>query len=276
MPELPDVEATRLYLLSEGLVGRTITGVTLLWPRAVQSPSEEAFAQGVSGGRIREIGRRAKLLLFRLQGARPSPDSTLAIHLRMTGSLTVKDSGQEWPKHTRNVFHLDDGRSLCFADPRKLGKLRLVLDEAELLAGLGPEPLEAGFTAEVLAQRLSRRGTPVKALLCDQSVVAGIGNIYADEALFLAGVHPLKLGRDLSATEVPKIHSAIIRILPEAIRRLSRIAPAGGPPTESKDGLKLLRVPRVEGTPCSRCRTPTRRVIIQGRSAYFCPRCQPE
>ena len=149
MPELPDVEAIRRYLVSHGLVGRTITGVELLWPRAVRMPSPEKFKSDVSGRRIREIRRRAKYLVLGL-GRRPS--RTLILHLRMTGSLVVQRLGQDRPRHTRNVLFLEGGLELCFVDPRKLGMMWLVADEAEVLGGLGLEPLDAAFTPYVLAQ----------------------------------------------------------------------------------------------------------------------------
>ena len=146
MPELPEVEATRRYLLSADLVGRVITGADILWSGAIRSGPVETFVLGLTGRPILDIGRRAKLLLLRLgEGSNPSP-ATLAVHLRMTGALTVAPGSEARPAFTRNVFHLDDGREIRFLDPRKLGTLRLVDDEAELTAGLGPEPLDPSFT----------------------------------------------------------------------------------------------------------------------------------
>jgi len=270
MPELPDVEALRRHLVAAGLPGRRVTAVTLLWPGAVRGPSPEQFVGGLTGRRIEGIGRRAKYLLFRLDGG-----DTLIIHLRMTGDLRVEPASAPRPRMTRNVFSLDDGRELRFVDPRKLGTMWLVEDASEVLAGLGPEPLEPQFTAEALAERLGRRTAPIKALLLDQGFIAGIGNIYADEVLFQARVHPLRTADSLSRRDIGRIHRAIREVLPAATDALARALPAGGPPTESDEGREVLRVPRQEGASCSVCKVPIERVVLRGRSAYLCPRCQP-
>ena len=271
MPELPDVESTRRYLVSQGLLGRTVSGVELLWPRALRTPSPDEFESGISGRRIRDIRRRAKYLILALDGR---PDRSLILHLRMTGSLVVVPAGQERPRYTRNVILLEGGIDLCFVDSRKLGMMWLVQDEDEVLAGLGPEPLDPSFTPDVLAGRLAGRDAPVKALLCDQAVVAGLGNIYADEVLLLAGVHPLKTGSQMSAEEVRLLHGAIVTRLPEATDLLMPLVAGGRPPTEAEQGLELLALPRSEGLPCKRCDTPVKRIPVRGRSSYFCPRCQ--
>ena len=273
MPELPDVEAIRQYLISQGLVGRTIEKAELLWPRAVRLPSEEQFKTALVGRRIRQVGRRAKYLTLLLSGR---PPRTLVLHLRMTGSLVFQPVERERPRYTRNVLVLDRGAELCFVDPRKLGAMWLVRKADVVLAGLGPEPLDPEFTTEALDQRLRPRNAPVKALLCDQAIVAGIGNIYSDEVLFLAGLHPLKRGRQLSPLEVTRLHEAIVTRLPQATRQLLPLVYGGGPPTEGEQSRELLLVPRSEEAPCSRCGTPVRRVAVRGRSSYFCPRCQRE
>ena len=146
MPELPEVEAVRRQLDSQGLVGRRVTGVELLWPRAVRMPSEEEFSSDVVGRRILRIRRRAKYLVLEL-GRRPR--RALLLHLGMTGSLVVQQSGLERPRHTRNTLILDGGLELCFVDPRKLGAIWLVKDESEVLAKLGPEPLDSAFTSHM-------------------------------------------------------------------------------------------------------------------------------
>ena len=271
MPELPDVESTRRYLISRGLVGRVIVAAEVLWPGALKVPSAEEFRSGVAGREVQDLRRRGKYLLLDLDG---SPSTKLVLHLRMTGSLQVLEPSHERPPYTRNLFLLNDGRELCFVDPRKLGMMWLVEDEEEVLGGLGPEPLEAAFTPEVLAGRLSGRAAPVKALLCDQAVVAGIGNIYADEALHLAGIHPLRPGNEVAGQDNARLHEAIVMRLTEATEQLAPMVPAGGPPTESERGAETLLVPRSEGSACSRCGAAIARVVVRGRSAYFCPRCQ--
>ncbi len=268
MPELPDVEATRRYLISAGLPGRTIAGVELLWPGAVRRPSPKDFESGLAGRTVREVRRRAKYLVVELDGP------ALVLHLRMTGSLLLSDTALERPRYTRNVFLLDAGRELRFVDPRKLGAMWLVRDESEVLGGLGPEPLDPAFTPEELQTRLAGRQAPAKALLCDQSLIAGIGNIYADEVLFQARVHPLRRGGDISKVEVARLHDAIVDRLREAVELLAPLVTGGGPPTESREGLAALLVQRSDGAGCSRCGGPISRVAVRGRSSYFCPSCQ--
>jgi formamidopyrimidine-DNA glycosylase len=254
-------------------VGRAITGAQILWPRVVLSPSVEEFVSGVSGRRITDIRRRGKYLLLDLDGR---PTRVLILHFRMTGLLLVREAGPEKPRYTRNVLALEDGSELCFVDRRKLGVMWLVGDETDVLAGLGPDPLDPGFTPEVLAQRLSGRAVAVKALLCDQGIVAGIGNIYADEVLFASGIHPLKRGGLLSQDEIQRLHRAIVVRLTEAIHQLAPLSEEAGPATESMEGLERLLVPRSEGPPCGACGTPVRRIAVRGRSSYFCCRCQVE
>ena len=273
MPELPDVETVRRYLISQGLVGRTIVGSQILWPRAIRSSSEEDFRSGVLGQRITDIRRRGKYLILDLDG---HPTLVLVLHLRMTGSLLIKEAGLETPRHTRNVLLLDGGAELCFVDPRKLGAMWLVTDEADVTASLGPEPLDPGFTPKVLARRLSGRAAPVKALLCDQGVVAGIGNIYADEVLFASGIHPLRQGRLLSSDETRRLHRAIVDRLAEAIQQLAPLVGGADLATESPKGRELLLVPRSEGVPCGVCGASISRVAVRGRSSFFCSRCQVE
>ena len=269
MPELPDVEAMRSYLLAQGLSGRTFIGVELLWPGAVKFPAVEDFVLTIGGRRIEELGRRAKFLLFQLDKG-----LNLIVHLRMTGSLLVEDSST--PRHpmTRNLFTMDDGCELRFVDPRKLGMLWLAKETSQVLGNLGPEPLEPGFTTDVLAQRLGARNVPIKALLCDQSVVAGLGNIYADEVLFDAALHPLRRAYELSSSELERVHGAIKKVLTGATEALVPLMPIGGPPTESKEGRQMLMLPREKGATCPRCSTSLGRVPVRGRSSYFCPSCQ--
>ena len=273
MPELPEVETVRRYLIFQGLVGRTISGAQLLWPRAVRSPSEEDFTSGLLGRRITDIRRRGKHLLLDLDGR---PTLVLVLHLGMTGSLLVREGGPEFPRHTRNVLLLDGGVELCFVDPRKFGAMWLVTDEVEVTAALGPEPLDPAFTPEVLAQRLSGRTAPVKALLCDQGVVAGIGNIYADDVLFAPGIHPFRKGALLSPDETQRLHRAIVDRLAEAIQQLAPLAGGAALATESLEERERFLVPRSEGAPCRVCDASISRVVVRARSSFFCPRCQVE
>lgn len=269
MPELPDVEATRRYLLKSGLAGRRVTDVDLSWARAVRTPSLEDFVLTIRGQRIEDVARRAKFLLLILdQGW------TLVMHLRMTGSLLVQPADSPRPAMTRNVYVLDDGRELRFVDPRKLGQIWLLGDTAPLLARLGPEPLEPQFTVEAMAARLAGRSAPIKALLCDQAVIAGIGNIYADELLFASGIHPLTSGAHLSSQQLEKLHTIMGPLLTEATETLTQAMPFHGPPTESPQGLQRLRVPRGRSGACTQCGTGITRVPVRGRSTYYCAACQ--
>ena len=271
MPELPDVEAVRRYLLSRGLVGRTVLGAKLLWPRAIREPSASQFRSEIRGRKIHDVRRRAKYLILELNGL---PPRSLVFHLRMTGGLVLLSAEEERPRHTRNVLVLSDRWELCFVDPRKLGMMWLVEHESEVLAGLGPEPLDPAFTTEALGERLLRRNAPVKALLCDQAVVAGIGNIYADEILFSAGIRPMKIGTRLRRKQLEMLHRVIVERLSEAVEALTPLAGSDGPPTESERGRETLRVPRSEGAPCTHCGTLISRLVVRGRSSYFCSKCQ--
>lgn len=269
MPELPDVEATRRYLLNSGLAGCSVKNVELFWSRAVRTPGIEDFVLTLCGQRIESVGRRAKFLLFPLdQGW------TLVMHLRMTGSLLVEDADEPRPTMTRNLYVLDDGRELRFVDPRKLGQIWLVEDTDSLLGRLGPEPLGPDFTVDVLQGCLAKRSAPIKALLCDQAVIAGIGNIYADELLFAAGIHPLLPGSGLSSQQVERLHTEIEPMLTAATDTLTASMPFHGPPTESPEGLQRLKVPRGRNGVCSQCGGEITRVPVRGRSTYYCQACQ--
>ena len=271
MPELPDVEAMRRYLIDRGLVGRKFTGAVLNWPRAVQGTSLEDLVLGILHKRVSDVERRAKYLMLRLDDGQ-----SLVFHMRMTGSLLLEQA--DTPRHpmTRNFFPLDDDWHLLFVDPRKLGTIQLVADEASLVGNLGPEPLDDSFTHEVFMQRMERRKAPVKALLCEQSVIAGIGNIYADEILFASAVHPLTPGGSLTPEQGERMHAATVEILTQAIDKLAKIVAKGGPPTESAEGLGTLKIPRKANSPCTKCAEPIKRIIVRGRGAYFCPTCQQQ
>ncbi len=268
MPELPDVEAIRLNMEPD-VVGRIFSGVTLNWPRAVRHPSPGEFQEALPGAEVQALRRRAKYLLFDLDRG-----DTLIVHLRMTGSLRVVPEVEAMNRFTRTIFHFDNGRELRFVDPRKLGALWLVEDAESVVGGLGPEPLESAFTPEVLARALDGRVAPIKALLCDQGLIAGIGNIYADEILFDARVNPLRPGQGLSKGEIEGLHTSIRDILTRGIQSLRGLLPIDGPPTEEL-GMEVILLPRTGDSPCSVCATPIQRIKVRGRGTYFCPRCQP-
>jgi len=221
MPELPEVETIKNELLPH-VIGRQITGVTLEWDGIIRHPSAAEFRSRVIGQEISGITRRGKYLIFSL-----SSGTLLVMHLRMTGSLLISQDSSQPPKYTRAIINLDKDTSIFFRDPRKFGKMWLAentkniegkLGPEPLGEGkLGPEPLGAGFTSQVLAQRLAKKKAPIKAVLLDQNCIAGIGNMYADEALFRARIHPLRPGESLSPAEVKCLHRAIQEILWAAI-----------------------------------------------------------
>ncbi|HHS96288.1 MAG TPA: bifunctional DNA-formamidopyrimidine glycosylase/DNA-(apurinic or apyrimidinic site) lyase [Chloroflexi bacterium] len=270
MPELPEVETVVRGL--KGLVGRRITDVEVRWERTVAAPDVAAFGQRLRGRRVEEVGRRGKWVVIRLDGG-----LFLLIHLRMSGRLVVGGGTPADDRHLRVAFALDDGSRLFFYDPRKFGRMVLVEDPGEVLGGLGPEPLDEGFTVERLRERLARRRGRLKPLLLDQRFVAGLGNIYADEVLWRARLHPLRRADRLTEGEVARLHAAIRAVLREAI---------AGRGTTLEDGRYVgvdgrpggfaprLAVYHREGQPCLRCGTPIRRIRVNGRGTHFCPRCQ--
>ena len=269
MPELPEVETIKRDL-SPRIVGRSFAGVTINWPKTVQIPSSEHLPRCLIGKAIEKLDRRGKYLILRL-----SSGEALILHLRMSGSLLLKPALAEPDPYCRAIFRFDDGTQLCFRDPRKLGVMWLVADETEVVGKLGPEPLEPDFTAEVLAQRLAKRSAAIKAVLCDQTFLAGVGNMYADEALFAAGIHPLREARSLSWEEVVRLHCALRQVLEAAIAGSGAsisdyLRPDGEPGAAQFE----FRVAHRGGQPCPKCGTPVERIPIRNRGTYFCPMCQ--
>jgi len=270
MPELPEVETIRNELLPH-TVGHRISGVTLFWDKIVRFPSAKEFSSRLPGQRIAGLQRRGKYLIFNLDS-----NEKLVIHLKMSGSLLLKPASAEPEKYTNAIIHLDNQIGLHFRDPRKFGKMWLVADIDLVTGRLGPEPLEADFTPEVLAQRLHNRTAPIKAILCDQGVVAGVGNMYADEALFAARIHPLRPGKDLSRDEIERLHSAIQKVLREAISNkgasVENYFRPGGELGTAHWQFKVAHM--LGGKFCPVCGTPLQRIAVRHRGTYFCPKCQ--
>jgi formamidopyrimidine-DNA glycosylase len=272
MPELPEVEYVARQLRAE-LVGRTVVAAEVRWARAISAPDVDTFGAALRGQRVVAVSRRAKHLLIALESA-----DTMVIHRRMSGNLTLASSGAE-PLYTRVRFELDDGRVLIFSDPRKFGRIALLApSELDAVLGvLGPEPLEDDFTPEVLAERLAGRERALKALLLDQTVIAGLGNIYADEALFRARLHPLRTGGDLTSAELAALRWGIRDALRTGLDH-------GGTTfgrhrdvyDEAGTNVEHLDVYRRTGQPCRRCGTSITRIVVAQRGTHFCPRCQPD
>ncbi len=270
MPELPEVETIKNELLPH-IVGCHITGITLFWDGIVRQPSVEEFCSRLLGQEITGIIRRGKYLILGLTSS-----EVLIIHLKMTGSLLLKPASVEPDKFTRAILHLDKETGLYFRDPRKLGAMWLVEDANSITGKLGPEPLEAGFTPQLLAQRLNNRTAPIKALLCDQTFIAGIGNMYADEALFAAKIHPLRLGGSLSRKEIERLHSSVQQVLWSAIGNKGAsvdtyLRPSGEIGTAH---FQFQVAHRLNSKFCPVCSTPIERIPIRNRGTYFCPNCQ--
>ena len=269
MPELPEVETT-IQELRPDLLGRRIEGVEALWPGVVAMPPLPDFERRLQVRRIIALGRRGKFILLSLDSG-----DTLIVHLRMTGHLGVVDPETPPLKHLRLRFSLDDGRELRFTDARMFGRAYLVSDPQEVLGALGPEPFDPTFTPQALAERLNGRRAPVKSLLLDQRLIAGIGNLYADEALFYAGISPRRPAASLSLEEFARLHLAMQRVLWEGIEDRGTSVDNYRRPDGSKGnhGERLAVYGRT-GQPCPRCGTAIERTVIGGRGTHYCPRCQ--
>jgi len=272
VPELPEVETIRRQLLPL-LAGRTVVRAWLL-PEAPRLPAHPpdaaAFVSLLEGRRLLSVERRGKYLLFPLNDG-----NVWVVHLRMTGALVHSAAGATEDRFVRARFHLDDGSLLLYRDVRKLGRMWVVGDPQQVVGKLGPEPLCEGLTAEALRSALTRRRAPVKALLLDQRLVAGLGNIYADEALHEAGLSPLRPGGSLSPAEVERLRQAIVRVLEGATGHggTSFFAYVDARGQRGRHQLHV-RVYRRQGQPCPRCGTAVARTRVGGRSTHYCPACQ--
>jgi len=265
MPELPEVETIKNELAPH-IIGRTITAITLFDERIVRQPPVEEFNSRLIGQAITGVGRRGKYLFFSLTSGQ-----TLVIHLKMTGSLWLTPPD----RFTRAVIHLDGDTKIYLRDPRKFGVMWLVEDKNSVADKLGPEPLEAGFTARTLAKALTKRTAPIKALLCDQKVIAGIGNMYADEALFLAKIHPMRAGGSLSKKEIERLHKAIRQVLAAAIKdKGASVDTYFRPDGQIGTAHFRFRVAHRRGESCPTCGAPLQRIPVRSRGSYFCPKCQ--
>jgi len=272
MPELPEVETVARSLAPQ-VVGRTIVGVERLdWERMVETPPAPIFRDLIVGRRILAARRRSKWVLLDLDGG-----WSLAIHLRMSGKLTVQGPDETPRHHVHLVLRLDDGRRIFFDDERKFGRVRLLDSDglAALDAAHGPEPLAASFTAAELARILAGRRTKIKPLLLDQRLIAGIGNIYASEALWLARIHPLLPASAIDAAGAEALHVALQAVLNQAIAHegssLRNYRDSYGRQGQNQ---AHFRAYDRAGQPCQRCGTPIERIVAAQRSTFYCPVCQ--
>jgi len=295
MPELPEVE-TVARDLQRWVAGATISDAVVHWERTIRHPQPaERFVVEIAGATIRRVTRRAKTVLLHLEDGR-----VMTVALRMTGALIVAEPGTPDDPYARVVFRLANGRELRYRDVRKFGRIGLwpggglrgigagrgarskrVAEGGrryrigEVFSGHGPEPLQRGFTAERLAERLSTRSAKLKTLLLDQSFIAGVGNIYADEALWRARLHPLRPADSLDQRDVRRLHRAVRQALREGIaNRGASFSDYVGVDGEPGANAERLAVYRRTEQPCHRCGRPIRRMVVGQRSTHFCPHCQ--
>jgi len=274
MPELPEVE-TVVRALRKPLIGRTVTGFWFDWPRTIGSPDPDQFAARVHGQTFRRIERRAKYIVCHLD------DELLIVHLKMTGRLyvTPAESVQNDDRWLHFKLPLDNGHELRFSDARKFGKVYLSQDFASVSPGaanLGPEPLEDTFTVDDFRARLVGRSTILKALLLDQSFIAGVGNIYADEALFRAKLHPLRKANGLSAAESALLYQTVREaLLAGIVYEGASINWYRKPDGTQGESQKHFYAYGREGQPCLVCGTPLLKIRVAQRGTHYCPSCQP-
>jgi len=268
MPELPEVETIKNEL-SPWVVGQRFTQVTIFDTDLLSEVSAEKFRKGLTGQIIRSLKRRGKYLIFNLG------NQVLIMHFRMTGVLLLNPEGID--PYARAAFRFSNGTQLVFSDLRRLGVMWLVKDAQAVVGKLGPEPLDKNFTLYILLQRLGKHHIPIKAALIDQSVIAGIGNMYADEALFAAKIHPLRKADALSAKEIQRLHYSIRNVLWSAISSKGAsvdtyVRPEGQLGTAQFN----FKVAHRDGQLCPVCSSPIQRILVRNRGSYFCPNCQPE
>ncbi len=272
MPELPEVETIRRDL-AHAVVGRAITAVEWLDARIVRGDVEGAeLAARMVGRQGAAVARRGKFLVWRFTSG-----EGLLLHLGMSGRLTVGPRSDEaWPRHTHLVVALSSGAVVRLVDPRRFGRVAWLAAPAAGPGGMGPEPLSPRFTAESLGRILAGRRAPIKAVLLDQRRVAGLGNIYVDEALFRARLHPARPAGSLGAREVGALHRAIRRVLRDALAdRGTTFMDYRDAHGQRGEHAAHLGVYGRAGQPCRRCGAPIVRVVVAARGTHLCARCQP-
>jgi formamidopyrimidine-DNA glycosylase len=280
MPELPEVE-TVARDLRPLVLGATIVRSRCSWARTLRTHDPARFAEAVAGHAIEAVGRRAKLLVIRLSGS-----LVLTIHLKMTGQLFVVPAAVPEDPYVRLVLELADGREIRFRDIRKFGKVGLYeVDDASgeplterggaaVFSDLGPEPLDEAFTVRAFRRRVRARRGRLKPLLLDQSFLAGVGNIYADEALWAARLHPLRSAVTLRRDDERRLYEAIRAILAEAVERRGSSIDDYTAPDGDGAMQERLQVYQRTGEACPRCGRPIRRIVVGARSTHFCSWCQ--
>ncbi|MEA2007712.1 MAG: bifunctional DNA-formamidopyrimidine glycosylase/DNA-(apurinic or apyrimidinic site) lyase [Chloroflexota bacterium] len=271
MPELPEIEVFR-RLLSQGrgdspaILRKKVRDAELLWEGALAAPSPDEFLARAQGQTVEKIGRRGKHLLIHLS------EDTLVFHFRMSGEVVVEAQTEPIAKHCRLTLNFDDGIRLAFNNPRKFGRVWLVADPEAFLAHLGPEPLADAFTSQWLYTTLQGCHRQMKYFLLDQEVIAGLGNIYVDESLYLSKIHPRTKSDALSFEQAELLWKNIRQVLRAGIENQGTSFDwmyKGG------DYQRYLKVYKRTGEPCAICGTPIKRIMVAQRGTHFCPSCQP-
>jgi formamidopyrimidine-DNA glycosylase len=264
MPELPEVE-TIARALKPDLVGKTVLSADLRWTRTLATPSPKQFKDQIAGQKIIDISRRAKYLVIHFK------TYNFLIHLRMSGDLVIRPGKIKPEKHDRLLLYLSDQTYLAFNDTRKFGRVWLTDQPENVLGKLGPEPLEKKFTAQWLFENLHRRKRSLKPLLLDQTFIAGLGNIYTDECLHVAQLHPLMVSNTITKNQAEFLYKAIRAVLKEGIRRNGASIDwvyRGG------DYQNHFRVYGRDGSPCPVCGTTIQKLTVGQRGTHICPNCQ--
>lgn len=274
MPELPEVQTIVDALTLAGVPGNRIQSASVYWPKTIATCTPQSFCRHIKNKTIRTITRRAKFILFGLDAG-----TCLAVHLRMTGRFDLAEHSAPRTRHIHVVLYLDDGRCLMFHDTRKFGRFYLTQDLSLLTGALGPEPLSSRFTAKVLAQMLAGRRRQIKPLLLDQTFLAGLGNIYVDEALWAACIHPQRAAHTLDWGQVKALHRAIRSVLRQGIRNAGTSMGRGlgnyaGLQNARGRNSRYLKVFRRAEQPCFRCGNKIERLLVGQRGTYICKRCQ--
>lgn len=277
MPELPEVEIVKRGL-NEIVVGETVEKVEVRWRNIIESPEPEQFSKQLMGQTIEKVARRGKFLLFYFT------EDVMISHLRMEGKFQLAEPKKDWTlprrdNHTHVIFHLKSGKKLIYHDVRKFGRMSLVAKGEEFnhksLAKLGPEPTKEDFTLEDMQEFLTRRTKAIKGVLLDQQIVVGVGNIYADEILFKAKVHPATPANRLTDAEEIRLHEAILQVLNNAIESggttIRTYQNAFGDDGTYQDSLNVYGR---DGKPCVNCGTEIEKIKLAGRGTHYCPVCQ--
>jgi len=273
MPELPEVE-TVARAMRRDLLGRVVREARILWPREVNRPEEE-FSAALRGLRFEAVGRHGKYLIFRFALPTPTPSQNeggapvMLLHLKMSGRLDVVPAAQAITPHARVVWLMEDGMALRFEDARKFGRVWLADDPAKIIGKLGPDAI--AVSRDEFASRLRRKKGALKPILLDQSFIAGVGNIYADESLWRARLHPRRAAHTLGDEDITRLHESITSVLQEGLAAngasFDWVYPGG-------NFQENFRVYGQTDKPCPNCGTPIRRILVGQRSTHFCEECQ--